>query len=81
MLLVLASFVSGAVANGICVWWVHYAESDKALAIMVVGWLEGAAIVFGVREGVFDFKCGLAYVFGYGIGPALAVIAKKRGLK
>ena len=71
--LALAVFCAGAVNQGICVVWVHYAETGRPVGVFVSGALEAFALLCGIEEGIKDRWVAAAWILGCGVGPALMV--------
>ena len=71
-------FLSGAVIECACVFWVHFSERGRALATAFCSMCIGTAQVFGIGESVHDWHYGPYFVLGYGAGTAVAVWGKSR---
>jgi hypothetical protein len=78
MLLPLGVFFCAALYQGLCVFWVHYAERRSHLPLFVVGCVEATAQLTGIESSFNHSLCFVAYVLGYGVGPVAANLIKRR---
>jgi hypothetical protein len=71
-------FVCGCVNQGACAMWIHYAEANNVVGVGVMGMVEAITLLFGVDEALVkrQWQCALAWVLGYGLGPAIVVWAR-----
>lgn len=81
MLTHLLTFVAGFANEWTAVYWVHHAERGHAGRTGLCGTIQACAIVFGVGESVHDWRYAPAFVIGYGLGAASAVMRKGRELR
>ena len=72
----LLALASGFAIETACVYWVHFSERNKALPTALCSMLIGAAQVCGIGESIRDWRVGIAFVLGYGIGTFTAVQRK-----
>lgn len=70
------AFISGAVGEGLAVLWVHFAERNQRRWLFVISCAQGAATVLGIGEAIQDWRAGVAFVLGYGVGPQIALYFK-----
>lgn len=78
MLTRIFTFAAGFAHEATAVYWVHNAERGRARLTGLCGGLQAAALVFGLGESVSDWWHAPAFVFGYGLGAAVAVRLKTR---
>lgn len=74
----LLTFVAGFTIETACVYWVHFSERNRALPTAICSMLIGTAQVLGIGESVHDWRMGVPFVLGYGIGTFFAVRRKAR---
>ncbi len=73
-----AVFMSGALYECVCVFWVHYSERNEAAKTSLFSMLAAFFTVFGIEESVKDNLAALMFILGYGAGTFVAVKAKDR---
>lgn len=78
ILLAVATFLSGALYESGCVFWVHFSEKGRPVATAVCSMLVAVAQVFGIGESVRDVRLAPFFVAGYGFGTWSAVAWKSR---
>ncbi len=76
VLTVLLSFASGFVIETACVYWVHFSERNRALPTALCSMAIGTAQVLGIGESIRDWRMGLPFILGYGVGTYTAVRRK-----
>lgn len=72
------TFISGFIIETACVYWVHYSERNQAFNTALCSMAIGIAQVLGLGESIHDWRMGIPYVIGYGLGTFLAVKRKSR---
>lgn len=80
MILCLLVFLSGALIECACVFWVHFSERGRAGATALCSMSIALAEVFGIGESIRHGLVTVAYVLGYGLGTYGAVRWKERML-
>lgn len=70
------AFASGFAIETACVYWVHFSERGRALPTALCSVVIGTAQVAGIGESIRDWRVGVAFVAGYGLGTYTAVRRK-----
>lgn len=78
MLELALTFVCGALYECGCVFWVHYAEEDRAIAAAIASCFGAFVTCIGLGEALHRPSFIAAYVLGYGVGTWLGVHIKRR---
>lgn len=72
----LVAFASGFAIETACVYWVHFSERGRAAPTALCSMAIGAAQVLGIGESIRDWRLGVPFVVGYGVGTFTAVRRK-----
>lgn len=75
---VLMTFLAGFTIETACVYWVHFSERNRALPTALCSMAIGMAQVLGIGESVHDWRMGVPFVLGYGVGTYTAVRRKSK---
>ena len=75
---VLLTFASGFTIETACVYWVHFSERNRAFPTALCSMAIGTAQVLGISESIHDWRMGVPFVLGYGVGTFTAVRRKAR---
>ncbi len=80
ILLALGTFLSGAVYEATCVFWVHFSERGKPFKTGMISMLTATAEVCGIVASVHDWWLAPFFIVGYGSGTVIAIYLKQRWL-
>lgn len=72
----LLTFAAGFTIEMACVYWVHFSERNRALPTALCSMAIGIAQVLGIGESVHDWRMGVPFILGYGVGTFIAVWRK-----
>ncbi len=72
----LLTFAAGFTIETACVYWVHFSERNRALPTALCSMAIGTAQVLGIGESIHDWRMGVPFVVGYGLGTFTAVRRK-----
>lgn len=70
------ALASGFAIETACVYWVHFSDRNRAGATALCSMAVGTAQICGIGESIKDWRVGVAFVAGYGIGTYTAVRRK-----
>lgn len=71
------AFVSGAVSEALCVFWISASQRGDAILAAILSMLYALAIERGVGEAIHTLPGEVAFILGFGFGTFVAVYLKK----
>jgi hypothetical protein len=76
ILLAIGTFLSGAVYEATCVFWVHFSERGRPFKTGLFSMLAATAEVCGIGASVHDWWLAPFFIVGYGTGTVIAIKLK-----
>lgn len=70
-------FLSGIALEAICIFWIHYSETNQIGKAVLFSMLFALAQIVGIGESVKNIEIAPFLIVGYGVGTAIAIKLKK----
>jgi hypothetical protein len=81
ILIGLLVFVAAALDDILAAWWYHYVNKGSGTGAGTISVIHGAIRLCGIGAFIEDWRYGLVFVLGNGVGSYLAITYRARLMK
>lgn len=70
------TFISGALYEFGCTFWVHYAESNRIFLAVIWSMFNAIVTIIGTEGFLINWKHKVLFILGFGTGTGFAIMMK-----